>query len=110
MRDRLYRQWLKDHGPGEVPRGLSERERQKYLKYQWARQNLETVTRAFKEEKRRILDDYMTLDPENIVLCTRCHYAREKGLLICPVCKTGYRKPRNPTCNKCRPTIKTRPA
>ena len=103
VRDRLYRQWLKEHSPGEAPRGLSERERRSILKYQWTRQNLEAVTRAFEEEKRRILDDYMTLDPEKtIILCSKCHYAREKGLLICPVCKTRYRKPRNPTCSLCR--------
>ena len=54
------------------------------------------------EEKRRILANYMSLDPEkNIILCNRCHYAREKGLLLCPVCKIRYRKPRNLTCSLC---------
>ena len=46
VRDRLYRQWLKTHDPGEAPRALSEREKQSYLKHQWTRQNLETITRA----------------------------------------------------------------
>ena len=111
VRDRLYRQHLKGLPPGEAPRGLSAREAARYLKDRWTQANLEAITRAFEEEKRRILDAYMNLNPEKtIILCSRCHYAREKGLLICPVCKARYRKPRNPTCRGCRDAMASRPS
>jgi hypothetical protein len=103
VRDRLYRQWLKDHDPGEAPRGLTAREGRRYLKDQWTRQSLGLISVAFEEEKRRTLAEYTALSPERtIILCNRCHYAREKGLLLCPVCRTRYRRPRNPTCLECR--------
>jgi len=92
VRDRLYARWLKDHDPGEAPRGLSARETKRYHKDRWTRGHLELINVAFEEEKRRIIKDYLELSPEKIiVLCGRCHYAREKGLLICPECKTRHR-------------------
>ena len=66
-------------------------------------ENLEAVSAASEEEKRRILADYTELSPKKtIILCNRCHYAREKGLLLCPVCRIRYRRPRNPMCSECR--------
>lgn len=104
VKNALFVAWLKknrDHGY-EVPRSLSERERREYVKSLWARENGAIISEAFEKEKQRILETYTHLSPENIIiLCSRCHYARERGLLICPECGRNYRKPKYPTCYDC---------
>jgi len=104
VKNRLFAAWLKqDKGQWHlVPRGLSQRERRGYLKNMWAKDNGTIISEAFEKEKQRILETYIHLSPENIIiLCSRCHYAREKGLLICPECHKNYRKPQFQTCYDC---------
>ena len=105
VKNTLFTAWLKqnrDHDY-EAPRGLSQREKREYIKNLWARDNVHLISEAFKKEKQKILDTYISLSPENIIiLCSKCHYAREKGFLICPTCHKNYRKSPFRTCYKCR--------
>jgi len=36
-----------------------------------------------------------------IVLCKRCHFARQKGMTLCPSCGKGYRRQGNELCWEC---------
>ena len=100
----LFRKWYKPTQTiYDVPRSLSKRESRDYVKNLWTNDNRDLIQEHFAEAKKKIIDTYIELDKENIIiLCTRCHYAREKGLLICPVCRTNYRKKQYPTCYNCR--------
>jgi hypothetical protein len=105
VRRRLFNKWYSENKALQqymIPPGLSEREYRKTLEYEWARDNRLEISEAFEEEKRRVLGKYVELTPENvIILCSRCHFAREKGLLICPVCKENHRQKRYATCYRC---------
>ena len=52
------------------------------------------------DERHKADDDYVRLY-NCIVLCRRCHFARLRGLVLCPLCKTNYRRPNNETCWEC---------
>jgi len=111
VKNRLFSDWWKqhklDHGY-DVPRSLAVKEVRSYVKGMWVIDNLDLIQTEFAAAKREILDAYINLDPEHvIILCTRCHYARGKGLLICPVCKENYRKKSYPTCYSCSRKLKT---
>lgn len=104
VKNSLFTAWLKknrDHDY-EVPRSLTEKEKREYVKNLWAKDNGTIISETFEAEKHKILDTYINLSPENIIiLCSRCHYAREKGWIICPECHKNYRKPMFPTCSDC---------
>ena len=104
VKNQLFSAWLKqnkDHNY-DAPRSLNQKEKREYIKMLWAKDNGTIISEVFEEEKRKILDTYIHLSHENIIiLCSRCHYAREKGLLICSECKKNYRKPKYPTCYDC---------
>ena len=105
VKNRLFSAWLKQNRENnyQVPRSLSQREGREYLKNMWARDNGTIISVAFEHEKQKILNTYIHLSPENvIILCTKCHYARERGLLICPVCRKNYRKLQFRTCYSCK--------
>lgn len=75
------------------------RERLRYLWDQEHRSELDEIYDRYKEEKKR---EYMILNPDTaIILCNRCHYARERRLILCKVCNLKYHKPRYPTCYGC---------
>jgi hypothetical protein len=58
------------------------------------------VDEAFKELKETSNKDY--LDFKDVeVLCRKCHYATEKGLVICQVCHKSYHKPKYRKCWVC---------
>ena len=102
----LFNEWHKynkDSHTYYLGTGLTKREKQKLLKDKWIATNRPTIQAMFQEERKKIILSYLDLTTETaIVLCTRCHYAREKGWEgICPVCKTNYRKLKYPTCSAC---------
>ena len=58
------------------------------------------VDKAFKELKENSNRDY--LDFKDVeVLCRKCHYATEKGLVICEVCHKNYHQPKYKKCLAC---------
>ena len=82
-----------------------------YAKKQWSIDNQELVQKKFKEAKQKAQEEYLKLTPENaIVLCQRCHLARERGLRLCPICKTYYYRP-SPfypdACYRCNKEVRT---
>lgn len=58
------------------------------------------VNKTFKELKANSSRDYLDFKDVN-VLCRKCHYATEKGLVICKVCHKGYHKPKYGKCWVC---------
>jgi len=83
--------------------GLYESEIRKQVKFLWSEDNREVITSRFEQTKKEILADYINFKEGKIIpFCGRCHFAREKGLIICPVCKKNYVKPRNKTCRECK--------
>ncbi len=103
--NQLFNDWYKNNKSFifyEIPRGLSKNEIRGYVKNMWISDNRDIIKESFEKVKKEILEDYINLNPEKIIiLCNICHYAREKGLLICPVCKKNYRKKKYPTCYNC---------
>jgi len=72
----------------------TSREVNKYAKKLWMQRNKALIQKRYKQYKQQARIDYTNLTPSNaVVLCQRCHLAREKGMLLCPVCKTYYYKP-----------------
>jgi hypothetical protein len=64
------------------------------------RNHKEEVDKAFKELKEISNRDY--LDFKDVeVLCRKCHYATEKGLIICQVCHKSYHQPKYNKCWAC---------
>jgi hypothetical protein len=52
--------------------------------------------------KERAEASYMDFSPENVaVLCKRCHYAIERGKVLCVKCKKHYHGKRYPVCYEC---------
>jgi len=105
IKNKISNHWYKmnrfSHGY-EIPAGLSQRETGKYLKTQYVNDNLDFIKQQFEETKQIILKQYIDLKKEYIiVLCTKCHYAREKGLVLCKECKKGYHKPKYERCWTC---------
>jgi len=60
----------------------------------------ETLTQLYVEHMERLNEDYLQFK-DVTVLCRRCHYAYHKGLNLCPVCKTRYKKARFEMCWEC---------
>jgi len=88
------------------PPGLSKKEHREQTKFEWKKTHREEITVAFQAEKERIINDYLNLTDENaVVLCSRCHYAREKGMILCKVCGEGYHKPKYDRCWSCNQGI-----
>lgn len=55
------------------------------------------VVAAEREEAER---SYRNLE-QCIVLCKRCHFARQKGMTLCPSCGKNYRRAGNELCWEC---------
>jgi hypothetical protein len=108
VKHRLFNQYWKDKQSKPLflfPPGLSGKEYREQVKADWERNNKEYIKEVFEAEKQRIMDQYINLNDEHIVvLCTRCHYAREKGLVLCKVCGKGYHKPKYEQCWSCNRT------
>ena len=84
------------------PINLSKKEHRVKERGQWESTHREVIQANFRAEKERILNDYRVLTDENaIVLCTRCHYAREKGMVLCKTCGKSYHKPKYDQCWAC---------
>jgi len=109
VKNRIANHWYKmnRHSHGyEVPTGLSQRETKEYLKNQYINDNIDFIKQQFEETKQIILKQYIDLKQEYIiVLCTRCHFAREKGLVLCKECKKGYHKPKFERCWTCSKNV-----
>jgi hypothetical protein len=68
--------------------------------------SVEEVVRVTSEKymafKERAEASYMDFSPENVaVLCKRCHYATERGKVLCVKCKKHYHGKRYPVCYEC---------
>ena len=84
------------------PIGVSVKEYRDQVKREWENCNRELIASEFDIEKNRILDEYKNLSDEHIVvLCTRCHYARENGVILCKKCGKNYHKPKYDQCWNC---------
>ena len=84
------------------PAHLSKKEHREQEKGKWEKQYSEVIQDHFLDEKKRILNDYLNLSEENaLILCTRCHYAREKGMVLCKTCGKSYHKPKYDQCWSC---------
>lgn len=93
----LYIEAKKSLIPGAEDKDLKKRVR--FLFDQKHRDTLDQIYQDYKDEKKR---EYMVLNPETaIILCNRCHYAREKGLILCKICRIKYHKPRYSMCYNC---------
>ena len=59
----------------------------------WAKYSLQIKQEIMKKRSKAYLD-YESLQ-DCIVLCRRCHFARQKNLVLCPICKEKYKHPGN---------------
>jgi len=85
-----------------VPLRVSRKEYRDQQKYKWENENRDTIKAKFEEEKQHILNEYSNLSEDHIVvLCSKCHYAREKGMVLCKTCGKGYHRPKYDQCWNC---------
>jgi len=89
------------------PVGLSTKEYREQSKRGWENDHREHIASEFEVEKNRIHEEYKNLSEDHIVvLCTRCHYARENGMVLCKKCGKNYHKPKYDQCWKCNNDLK----
>jgi len=105
VKNKMFRKYWQDKTSKPLflfPTGLSRKEYREQLKYEWENSHKEDIQTAFQEKKELIINDYLNLTEENaVVLCNRCHYARERGMVLCKICGKGYHKPKYDRCWKC---------
>lgn len=59
------------------------------------------LVEKYKQEVKDIVEKYLNTE-EVLVLCRRCHYAFEKGMKLCHICKENYHYPKYDYCYNCR--------
>jgi len=105
IKNQLFRDYYKTLTSGIMflyPAGISQKEYREQTKFDWEKSHRDEIQAAFQDEKDKILNGYMNLSEENaVILCTRCHYAREKGMVLCKTCGKGYHKPKYDKCWTC---------
>ena len=85
-----------------APLGLKQKEILEITKGRWQRDNKTFIKESYDLEKAKIIEGYTNFEEDEVlVLCNRCHYAREKGLVLCKVCKSKYHKPIYDMCWTC---------
>jgi hypothetical protein len=78
----------------------SQRARRRESRKLFLQSHKDVVDKAFKELKDNSNRDYLDFKDVN-VLCRKCHFATEKGLVICEVCHKSYHKPKYAKCWEC---------
>ena len=87
---------------GSLVAGAEDKDIKKRLRYIWEQKHRAELDGLYGDYKKKAEEDYITLTPDStIILCSRCHYAREKGLVLCKTCKTNYHNPRYASCFIC---------
>jgi hypothetical protein len=73
----------------------------------WAKYG-EQINEDVKKRLAPLDEEYMSLTNCE-ALCKRCHWAAERGLMLCPVCKVHYMNPRHSKCQHCAMVIYKHP-
>ena len=72
----------------------------KNLRFLFFKQHKEEIDRFFAQQKEMADEEYRSFK-DVMILCNRCHYAKEKGMVLCEVCKRRYHKPKYGKCWEC---------
>lgn len=95
---KCYRCGVEFNEPAWKPTGRLSREDWGKFITKYGAQIKETVLK----QRDAFHERYMMLKREDVtILCRRCHLALHKGLDLCPVCKTHYKKRSYPMCWEC---------
>jgi len=93
---------LKDLAVGELGDYVDSRDIRARMKTLWYDNNKQLVDKEYQKYKQAASEQYLILTPATAyVTCQRCHYAREKGLLLCKKCGLYYHKPKYRQCYRC---------
>ena len=63
--------------------------------------HFQVLKKAYQVEVNSIIERYLSME-NTVVLCARCHYATEKGEILCPSCKEHYIFPGYNICMHCQ--------
>jgi len=110
---REYRRIARTHMIDYFSLGKNKKERQDLLKLAGAKnirsrkfqilffnRHRHRIDELYAMRKKKADEMYMSF--KNVmVLCRRCHFAKEKGLVICEICKERYHKPKYGKCWEC---------
>ncbi len=66
------------------------------------------IRAQFAQEREAADKEYLAFD-KIIILCKRCHYATEKGLVLCEICGQSYHRPKYGKCWGCFKKTRSRP-
>lgn len=93
---------LRAQAVSELPERVEEKDIKARLRFIFDKNHRDELDAQYEEYKKWAEEEYMDLRPEKtVILCNRCHWAREKGMVLCLECNHYYRDPRYPTCYKC---------
>jgi hypothetical protein len=93
---------LFERARSELHEGVEEKDILKRLRFKWEERHRPEIKAKYDAYRKSAELDYLELTPKKtIVLCNRCHYARERGLVLCRVCGEHYHKPKYPMCLEC---------
>lgn len=98
---------LYDEAQKSLVSGAEGKDIKKRLRFIWDQRHREVLNKLYSDYKYGVVQDYLDLTPEKIlILCNRCHFAREKGFVLCQKCKINYHKPIYPSCYTCSRNMK----
>ena len=81
---------------------VEEADIKRRLRFQFDTNHREELDAQYREYKIAEYERYLIVNEETaIVLCSICHFSREKGKVLCKECRKGYHDPRYSTCKTC---------
>lgn len=85
-----------------LPRGVRAKDKDRRVRFAWETENRKLIGERFEAAKMEIIEVYRSLDREKgVILCGKCHFAQERGLVICQTCKKHYHDPKYEACRWC---------
>ena len=84
------------------PYEATDADAKRRAEFNWAKEHRQRISEAYEEHRAKVIMVYSHPTGETaIVSCSRCHTAREKGKVICRVCRERYHDPRHQMCLVC---------
>ncbi|MCW4031595.1 MAG: hypothetical protein NWE80_04445 [Candidatus Bathyarchaeota archaeon] len=77
-----------------------KRQKQFLFRKRFAEKHKAEIERKFSEAKEEAMKEYLSLKKVE-PMCRKCHYAREKGMVLCKLCQKNYHYKKYEKCFDC---------
>jgi len=101
------REDLYDEARRSLISGAEVKDIKKRARFIWDQHHRDDLDTLYDDYKYGAEQDYLDLTPEKaMIFCNRCHFAREKGFVLCQKCRINYHKPIYPSCYNCSRSLR----